>query len=109
MTTDQAGRPSIPKPVTGTCRLENGVLTIAREKKSFSYLVEKFNAHPNVASECLTLTKLVNGNPSDERYEVWINENGTHCTCWDFLSRRDGVDRKGCKHIAACKTLGLIG
>lgn len=106
-----------PAPVSGTCRLADGVLWITKtdrkgKETATDYQVEKLTPDPAVASVAVRLTKrLANGAPSDNpdhQYEVWINEHGANCTCQDFIVRRDNKDYKGCKHIASCRAVGLL-
>jgi hypothetical protein len=41
-------------------------------------------------------------------YDVTQTLFGPQCDCPDFVFRRDGLDRSGCKHVKALVAHGLI-
>lgn len=43
-----------------------------------------------------------------ESSDVWRDEWGEHCTCGDFVWCREHKDAKGCKHVAALRSVGLL-
>lgn len=89
-----------PEPVTGTAAM---FVRITRNRRSTLYRVVPLPTDPAVANLAWRLTK------SDRTsYEVHVDGRGAHCTCRDFIVRRENVDRHGCKHIAACRSLGLL-
>lgn len=106
-----------PTPVSGTCRLSDDVLlsiskTDAKGKTTTSdYKVERLNPAPEVAIQAIRLTKIMgDGFPTENPdwiYECWLNEHGLHCTCLDYLARRENEQKK-CKHIEAAVVCGLL-
>jgi hypothetical protein len=65
------------------------------------YRIETLDPNPAVGSPALRLTKLADGSTS-ESYDLIRREHGWDCECPRFV--RYGK----CKHLAACKALGLI-
>ena len=41
------------------------------------------------------------------QYDVHDDGSGAQCTCWDFITRRDGT-ANGCKHICACHEAQIL-
>jgi predicted nucleic acid-binding Zn finger protein len=46
--------------------------------------------------------------PGGEFYEVILRDHGAECSCPDFIFARENRDRKGCKHIAGLRAVGLL-
>src|SRR3954454_5794309 len=41
-------------------------------------------------------------------YDVIQTPFGPECDCADFIFRRDGLDPRGCKHVQALVSVGMI-
>lgn len=41
-------------------------------------------------------------------YDVIQTPYGPECDCPDFIFRRDGLDPRGCKHVRALVSVGMI-
>lgn len=58
---------------------------------------------PEIGSPALRLTKADGSN-----YDLIRRPWGWDCECPDFKHRREGKDKDGCKHIRACRAVGLL-
>lgn len=88
-------RPVKPAPDSCSLTLEiNGTF----------YACVRLDPDPAVAKVAWRLIK-----PDGETYAVSVNGHGPSCDCPDFIFRRDGKDRLGCKHVQACRAFGLLG
>lgn len=97
-------------PVHGSARLENGVLTIRRKLQSgkevvTEYRVEALNPDPEVGFPGLRLIAL---DGSASVYDLLRTSWGIVCDCPDYKARRENVGAE-CKHLAAARSVGLIG
>lgn len=98
------------KPVTGSVRLttlDNGetILQIKTAKALKAYLIEQLDSHPEIGCPAYIL-HLKDGSHSS--YEIVVRPWGAECSCPDFAFRREHIDPKGCKHIAALRAVGLL-
>lgn len=41
-------------------------------------------------------------------YDVALTTQGAHCSCPDYIYCREHRDPKGCKHVAAMRSVGLL-
>ncbi len=41
-------------------------------------------------------------------YDVHHDQHGAHCTCPDFVYKREGLDPSGCKHVKALRAWQMI-
>ena len=48
------------------------------------------------------------GRADGTAYVVAETAHGATCECGDFVFRHEGKDASGCKHVRACRALGLI-
>ena len=90
------------EPVQGTAKLW---LTIKLEGKGNANLYAAVFLHPHadVADPAWRLTR-TNG----ASYDVALTKHGPTCTCPDYVFCRERRDEKGCKHIAALRSVGLL-
>lgn len=106
-----------PTPVSGTCRLADGVLWITKtdrkgKETATDYHVERLSVERTAVTNLIRLTKrLANGVPSDNpdhQYECWEEAGAQHCTCMDYTSRRENKDFAGCKHLRSLRAVNLL-
>lgn len=85
-------------PITGTCRLQDGTLTIIVGKTTRRYRVERM-IHADAVRLHQEGTKVT--------YDVHIEERTCDCADFTYRDRRDGQ----CKHlksVLACRKTGRI-
>ncbi len=91
------------EPVSGKAHLSL-VVTVENAKGPVEteyrlrYLSPYQDAHP-----AWRLTKM-----DGEFYDVHLAPTGPECTCPDFIFARNHRDAKGCKHVAALRSVGLL-
>lgn len=100
-------------PVHGKARItqDRSILTITVElasgkDKVTEYAVEFLESHPDCGAPAWRLSKLAGGEIV-EKYDVILTEHGAECDCPDFTFCRQ-YQEKGCKHVAACRAVGLL-
>ena len=76
--------------------------TVGKDLQTF-YALRYVDSVPEIGKPAWRLTK-----PDGEFFDVILNEHGAQCTCPDFVWRREHRDPKGCKHIAALRSVGLL-
>ena len=90
-------------PVHGRAHL---VLAIVMEtpkgKVTTTYMLRYLHPYP----EAVPAWRLTKEDASS--WDVHLSEHGPMCTCPDFVYARDHQDDKGCKHIAALRSVGLL-
>ena len=100
----------ITKPVHGSARYLDGVLTITTQAKRgkkmvphvVNYTVADLRPDPRVADPALSLTKA-----DGEVYHVAIETFGPTCSC-ACATFRGSNSKVPCKHILACQVTGLL-
>ena len=91
-------------PVEGHARLTLRItVRTKRGMDATDYVVTFLPSHPSVGAPAWRLTKT-----DGTVYDVIVRGHGPECDCPDFVICRDGRDRKGCKHIAALRAVGLL-
>lgn len=68
------------------------------------YHVEVLSADRRVADAAFTLTKVEKDGSSGNEYTVHSDRHGTHCTCPDFVWRKN----RNCKHITSLRETNLL-
>jgi hypothetical protein len=84
-----------PKPATGRCSLTLRINGVPYRVKPLPIDFGGLKAY--------RLTK-----PDGSFHDVSRDVHGLQCTCGDFVFRRDGIDREGCKHARATRACGLL-
>lgn len=88
------------QPVAGATAL---YLKITVGKRSQLYRLVNLEPDLRVANPAWRLFK-----DPETFYDVHVDGRETSCTCPDFIVRRKNQDKKGCKHIAAVRAVGLL-
>lgn len=97
-----SGTPSKPAPKPLKATLVGDLLTIPGSPTK-SYLVQRLSPDGAIGNAAFRLTTEAGGN-----YDVIARPWGIECDCWDYQTRRDGIDPNGCKHIRALAEVGLL-
>ena len=90
---DSADHPPTNRP--GRCRLTLAI-------NQLHYAVRP------IASQDDTMTRAFRLSRKDVVIDVAQTIHGPVCDCPDFIFRRDGLDPRGCLHIRAMRTVGLL-
>jgi hypothetical protein len=99
----------VPAERMGTCRLVEDQWLIVRRQTKRKLVVNVYRVVP-VESEASI------GGPAyrvkkagtNSEYHVIQTPAGARCECKDFLTRRDGKDKYGCKHIRTLRAVGKL-
>ena len=92
----------ITTPAGKPRRLKSGEMS--REPRHISvYLVTDLRPDKRVADPAFRLTKL---NGDGEAWDVHVDAHGASCSCPDVDWR--GNHKEACKHVLACRAVGLI-
>ena len=92
-------------PVTGQAELFLRITTQSSKGKDLvkMYSLRWLPPTPKVANP---IWRLRSSDASE--YDVHRGEHGPMCTCPDFVWCRDHKDARGCKHVAAMRSVGLL-
>lgn len=82
-------------PVTGKARLViviNGSSYLLRRAGPVAWRLNRMNTDGTVS----------------DSWTVQVSPHGPECDCPDFVWCREGLDQKGCKHVAGLRAVGLL-
>ena len=98
------------KPVTGTASLLLRIQTVNSKGKEVrtEYLCRRLDPEPSIGYPAWRLTKMKDGCPSEDVYDVILTPHGYSCSCPDFIFAREHQDSGGCKHIKSVRGTRLF-
>ncbi len=92
------------EPVKGKVRLLLEIEVQTRKGSvTTAYTVRFLESHPEIGAPAWRLTKT-----DGEFYDIILKPSGPECSCADFTFCRINNDARGCKHICACRAVGLL-
>ncbi len=99
-------------PVHGRAKLtrtdQADFLTIETARGITEYLISYLEPDKEIGCPAWRLTKLENGRPTGENFDIILRPHGAECSCPDWLYRRQYYDRAGCKHLKGMRAVGLL-
>ena len=96
-------------PVTGRSRLILEIDVLNKEARWLTtlYVLRYLPSDPSLGHPAWRLTK-IDGSTSPDRYDVILTPHGPVCDCPDFIHCREHKDPRGCKHVLALRTQGVV-